>query len=186
MVSVTSLWLPILLAAAFVFVASSIIHMLLTYHRTDYSKVPAEDQVMDALRNFHIPPGDYVIPCPGNRKAMGEPEFVEKLEKGPVAFVTVLPNGKPSMGKSLALWFLYCIVVGVFAAYVAGRALGPGATSGAVFRFAGATAFAGFGLALLQRSIWYNQAWRATLKSVFDALVYAVVMAWTFGWLWPA
>jgi hypothetical protein len=89
------------------------------------------------------------------------------------------------MGLSLTLWFLYCIVMGVFAAYVSGRALGPGAHYLSVFRFAGCTAFAGYALALWQNSIWYKRAWTTTLKSTFDGLVYALLTAGTFGWLWP-
>ena len=185
MVSVMSLWIPILLSAVLVFVVSSIIHMLLPYHRSDFGKVPAEDDVMDALRKFDIAPGEYVIPCPGSPEAMKSPEFIERMTKGPVAFMTVMPSGPPAMGMQLVLWFLYCIVVGIFAAYVAGRALAPGAEYLAVFRFAGTTAFAGYALALLQNSIWYKRAWSTTLKSTFDGLVYALLTAGAFGWLWP-
>ncbi len=186
MVPVLSLWLPILLSAVIVFVASSILHMVFTYHRSDYRKVPAEDEVMEALRRFDIPPGDYMIPCPGSHKEMGTPEFVEKQTKGPVALMTVLPKGRPSMAKDLVQWFVYCIVVGIFAAYVAGRALEPGAHYLAVFRFAGSTAFVGYALALWQNSIWYKRAWSTTLKSTLDGLLYALLTAGTFGWLWPS
>ncbi len=106
MVSIMSLWLPILLSAVIVFVVSSIIHMLLPYHRSDFKKVPSEDEVMDALRKFNIPPGDYVIPRAGSPKEMGTPEFTEKTTKGPVAFMTVMPSGPPSMGGSLVQWFI--------------------------------------------------------------------------------
>ncbi len=186
MVPVMSLWIPILIAAVLVFAASSIIHMVLRYHNSDFGKVPSEDAFMDALRGFDIQPGDYVIPCPDSHKEMGTPEFVEKMGKGPVAFMTVMESGPPSMGKSLALWFLYSIVVGILAAYIAGRALGPGAHYLAVFRFVGATAFVGYSLALLQDSIWYHRAWSSTIKSVVDGFVYALLTAGVFGWLWPA
>ncbi len=186
MVTIPALWLPILLAAVAVFIVSSVIHMLLKYHQSDFSKVEAEDAVMNALRPFRIPPGDYVLPYCGSTKRMNEPDFIEKMNKGPIAFMTVLPNGKPGMATNLVQWFVYCLIVGVFAAYVAGRALEPGAHYLAVFRMAGVTAFAGYGLALLQNSIWYKRNWSSTLKSVFDALVYALVTAGVFGWLWPA
>lgn len=185
MVPVMSLWIPIFLSAVIVFVVSSIIHMLLPYHRTDFGKVPAEDEVMDALRKVGIPPGDYLIPCARSAKEMKAPEFIAKRKRGPVAFLTVTAGGPPSMGKSLALWFLYCIVVAVFAAYIAGRALAPGAPYMAVFRFAGCTAFVGYSLALWQNSIWFKRAWSTTLKSTLDGLVYALMTAGTFGWLWP-
>lgn len=185
MVSLMSLWLPILLSAVLVFAVSSLIHMVLKYHNTDFGKVPNEDQVMDALRPFGIAPGDYVIPHAGSTDAMKTPEFIAKMTKGPVAFVTVLENGPPTMAKSLVQWFVYCIVVGIFAAYIAGHALDPGAEYLPVFRYVGAVAFTGYALALLQNSIWYKRNWAATLKSVLDGLVYALVTAGMFGWLWP-
>ncbi|MDH3216296.1 MAG: hypothetical protein OEN01_08390 [Candidatus Krumholzibacteria bacterium] len=186
MVSLMSLWLPILLSAVFVFLVSSVIHMVLPYHRSDFGKVPDEDQVMDALRKVGIPPGDYVIPCPGSSKEMKSPEFIDKATKGPVAFITVMRSGPPAMGGQLVMWFLFCVVVGILSAYIAGRALGSGAHYLDVFRFAGCTAFVGHAMALLQNSIWYKRAWSSTLKSVFDGLIYGLVTAGTFGWLWPS
>jgi hypothetical protein len=186
MVSVISLWLPILLSAVIVFVVSSIIHMLLTYHRNDFGRVPAEGEVMAALRKFNIPPGDYVLPCAGAPKEMSSPEFIEKSTQGPVAFLTVMQSGPPSMGGSLVMWFLYSILVGIFAAYISGRALGPEAHYLAVFRFVGCSAFLAYAMALLQNSIWYKRNWGATMKSMFDGLVYALLTAGTFGWLWPS
>ncbi|MEJ2238350.1 MAG: hypothetical protein P8X82_08645 [Gemmatimonadales bacterium] len=185
MVSIVSLWLPILLSAVVVFVLSSVIHMVLGYHNTDFGKVPSEDQVMDALRPFNIPPGDYAIPRAGSQKEMGTPEFTEKLNKGPVAFISVMPNGQPSMGKSLTQWFVYCVVVGVFAAYVTSRAVDPNPDYLQVFRFAGCTAFIGYTVALWQNSIWYRRAWSTTIKSTIDGLIYALFTAGVFGWLWP-
>lgn len=186
MVTLMSMWLPILLAAVIVFIASSIIHMLLPYHRSDFGKIPSEDEVMGALGKFNIPPGDYVIPHAGSSENMKSPEFIEKANKGPVAFMTVIENGPPKMGGSLVMWFLYSVLVGIFAAYIAGRALAPGAAYLDVFRFVGTTAFTGYALALLQNSIWYKRSWSATLKSVFDGLIYSFLTAGTFGWLWPS
>ena len=185
MVTVMSLWLPILLAAVIVFVVSSIFHTVLTYHQSDFGKVPAEDDVMDALRKANVPPGDYVMPCPGSKQEMKNPEFIEKMKRGPVAFMTVYPSGPHAMGQSLVLWFVYCLVVGIFAAYISGRALGPGAHYLSVFRFVGATAFLGYTLALWQNTIWFKRKWSTTLKSTIDGLVYALLTAGTFGWLWP-
>lgn len=186
MVPVLPLWLPILLSAVTVFVVSSIIHMLLAYHRTDFGELPSEEQVMDALREAGPSPGEYVLPYAGSAEARKDPRFVEKLNRGPVGLLTVWESGAPSMGKSLGQWFIYCIVVGVFAAYIAGRALGPGADVWAVVRFAGTTAFVGYAVALWQNSIWYRRPWSTTLKQTFDGLVYALATGLVFGWLWPA
>jgi hypothetical protein len=185
MTGLSALWLPILLSAVIVFVVSSIIHTATSWHKSDYPKVPNEDRVMEALRPFAIPPGDYMVPRASSSQEMRSPEFAERLNKGPVLVMTVLPTGPWAMGRNLISWFLYSVVVGVFAAYVAGRALPPGAEYLAVFRFAGATAFLAYSAALWQMSIWYRRAWSTTIKSTIDGLIYGALTAGVFGWLWP-
>lgn len=185
MVPMMSLWLPIVLAAVIVFVASSVFHMVLPHHKGDVKTLPRQDDVASALRPFTIPPGDYMLPHCNSMKEMNAPEFQDKMKKGPVAIMRVLPNGPMSMGPSLTMWFVYCLVVGVFAAYISGRALEPGAHYLEVFRFAGCTAFIGYGLSQVQESIWWHRAWSTTVKNLFDALVYGLLTAGTFGWLWP-
>jgi len=185
MVPIASLWLPILLSAVLVFVASSIIHMFLPYHNSDYGKLAAEDEVMEALRRLNIPPGEYMVPCPGGQAGMRSPEYKEKMQKGPVLLMTVIKSGMPTMGPMLGQWFVYCVLVGTFAAYVSGRALGPGAHYLTVFRFAGCVAFIGYSVALWQRSIWYRQKWSTSLKYTIDGLIFGMLTAGAFGWLWP-
>jgi hypothetical protein len=185
MVSMMSLWMPIVLSAVAVFIVSSVIHMALPYHKSDYAGVPSEDAVMDALRKFNIPPGDYTIPRAASMADMKSPGFTEKWNRGPVAMITVFPPGPMAMGAQLTQWFVYSLVAGVFAAYVTSRAVVPGGPYLEVFRFAGVTAFACYGVALWQDSIWYKRKWSTTLKSTFDALLYAAVTAGVFGWLWP-
>jgi hypothetical protein len=186
MVSLTALWLPILLAAVFVFIASSIIHMVLRYHSSDFRKLPDEDRAMDVLRPLNIPPGEYVFPYAGSAKAMSDPAYQERYRQGPVAFVNVLPNELKGMGRSLVLWFLYSLLVGVFAAYLASHTVPAGAHYLTVFRIVGTAAFLGYAVALWQASIWYSRAWSTTLRNTIDGLIYALLTAGTFGWLWPA
>jgi hypothetical protein len=185
MTGLSALVVPILLSAVVVFVASSVIHMLLAWHHSDYPKLPNEDAVRDALRPLAIPPGDYMVPRPSSTQDMRSPEFAEKMKQGPVLIFTVRPNGPFSMRRNLILWFLYCVVVGLFAAYIAGRSLPPGAPYPRVFQLVGAAAFVGYALALWQMSIWYHRAWSTTTKSSVDGLIYALLTAGTFGWLWP-
>jgi hypothetical protein len=185
MVGIFSLWLPILLSAVIVFVVSSIIHMASPWHKNDYPRIPNEDQVRSALRPLAIPPGDYMIPRPASRDDLRSPEFAQKVEQGPNIIMTVLPNGPFSMKRNLILWFLYAVVVSVFAAYIAGRALTAGSPYLTVFRFVGATAFIGYSVALWQMSIWYRRSWSITTKATIDGLIYALLTAGTFGWLWP-
>ena len=185
MVSLMSLWLPILLSAVFVFIVSSIIHMMLPYHKSDFKKLPKEDEVMDALRGFNIPEGDYFMPNACEKGGMKNKEIQDKFAKGPVAMMTVMKSGSPNMASSLILWFFYSIVVSILAAYVTTIALPPNAHYMVVFRYISSTAFIGYSIALLQNSIWYNRNWGATIKSMFDGLIYALLTAGTFGWLWP-
>lgn len=185
MTALHSLWLPILLSSVFVFVLSSLIHMATPWHKSDYVAVPNQDKVMDALRPFAIPPGDYMLPRPADMSEMRSQAFLDKLKKGPVVVLTVQPNGMMSVGRSMVLWFLYLVVVSVFSAYVAGRALPPGARYLSVFRFAGVTAFAGYSLAIWQMTIWYRRSLGTTVKATIDGLLFALLTAGTFGWLWP-
>lgn len=181
----TTLWLPIVLSAVFVFVVSSIIHMALKYHKNDMKRLPDEQGVMDALRKFQIPPGDYFMPMGSSTKDCNTPEFKEKLKQGPVAFMTVFPNGELGMGKSLVLWFIYSLVVSIFAAYITFHAVPAGGNYLQVFRFAGCSAFMAYSFALAQGAIWYGRDCGATMRSMFDGLIYGLVTAGVFGWLWP-
>jgi hypothetical protein len=185
MTGLTMLWLPILAAGVLVFVASSVIHMISPWHRSDYPKMPREHEVMDALRPFSIPPGDYFMPRPSGREEMRSPEFAERMAKGPVVVMTVFPQTQMSIGRNLVMWFAYTVVVGVLAAYVAGRALPPGARSLQVFQLAAVTAFIGYSLALWQMSIWYRRSWTTTIKATVDGLIYGLLTGGVFGWLWP-
>ena len=185
MTSLSALWLPILLSSVIVFVASSVIHMALPWHKSDYPQMPNEDKVLEALRPFNIPPGDYMIPRAPDMAAMRSPEFIDKLKKGPVLVATVFPNGPGSMGRNLALWFVFSVAVGTFAAYVAGRALPVGANYLSVFRFIGVMAFVGYSMAQMHESIWWGRRWSWTIRNMLDGLLYGLLTGGTFGWLWP-
>jgi hypothetical protein len=183
MTTLAALWLPILLSAVFVFVASSLIHMVLQYHKRDYAKLGNEDAVLAALRQLGVAPGQYMFPCAGSMKEFGTPEMQAKFAQGPVGTLIVRAPGSISMGKSLGQWFVFCIVVSVFVAYLTGRARAPGADD--VFRFAAAVAMLGYGFSSVCDSIWKGVAWSTTAKFLLDGLIYAVVTGATFAWLWP-
>ncbi|MGA8265414.1 MAG: hypothetical protein WB779_13305 [Ignavibacteriaceae bacterium] len=185
MVSIVSLWLPILLSAVVVFIVSAIVHTVLGYHNSDFGKLPEQDKFRDAVRPLNLAPGDYMVPnC--DPKERREESFKTKLKEGPVVIMTVHPNREFTMGGSLVQWFIYCIVVSIFAAYIAGHALPAGANYLSVFRFAGCTAFVSYSLGVIQQSIWFKTSWSTTFKNVFDGLVYGLLTAGVFGWLWPA
>jgi len=186
MTGMSALWLPILLSAGAVFIASSVIHMVLSsWHKTDFAKVPDEPRFREAVGALKIPPGDYYVPYAGSMDEMKTPEFAAKQDQGPVMIFTVMPPGKVTMGKYLVQWFIFSVVISMLTAYVTSRALPPAAPYLRVFQIAGATAFIGYTAAMWPQSIWYHRAWRTTIKSTIDGLIYGLLTAGVFGWLWP-
>ena len=185
MVDIISLWLPILLSAVFVFILSSLIHMVFGYHTNDYKKLPNEEGIAEILRKSSVPDGSYMLPRAASMKEFGTPEHQAKIKKGPNGVFTIWGGTTPSMAGPMIQWFFFSILIGILAAYITGRALEPGAHYLAVFRFAGATTFIAYAMGSWPESIWYKRPWSTTLKNTFDALLYALVTAGTFGWLWP-
>ena len=178
-------WLPILLSAVFVFIASSILHMVIPLHKGDYRKLPGEEHLMEAMRKEGVARGTYMFPMSASMKDCGSPEMIEKFKLGPVGHVTILPSGPPAMGKTLFIWFLYTILISFFVAYVGTLALAPGAEYSRVFRVTATVAFLGYGTGCMVDSIWKGVMWKTTVKFIFDGVVYALLTAGTFGWLWP-
>lgn len=186
MTSLAALWLPILLSAVFVFVASSLVHMVLQWHNGDYQKLPDEGKVLDALRGSRIAAGQYMFPSCGSMKEMGSPEMLAKFQQGPVGVMVLRGSGMPNMGKALGQWFLLCLVIGVLVAYVGGLSMAPGAVFAHVFRVTSATALLGYAFSSVTDSIWKGITWSTTARFVVDGTVYALITGATFGWLWPA
>lgn len=185
MVSLAQLWLPILLSAVGVFIASSIVHMALQFwHSPDYHPVPNEDEVRAALRKHSPAPGMYILPyCkPADMK---KPEFQEKMKQGPVGFLILRPNGLWNMGKNLGQWFAFCLLVALFAGYIGSATLAAGSAGGQVLRVVATAAFMGFGFGALPMAIWWGQPWTAAAKDVVDGLIYGLVTGAVFMWLWP-
>jgi hypothetical protein len=185
MVSLGSLWLPVLLSAVLVFVTSALVHMVFKYHNKDYSRMPNEDGVRAAIRSGSPGPAQYIIPYCSEMKQMESPEMKQKYAEGPVAVLNVMRSEVPSMGKSLTQWFIFTLVVSFFIAYIAGHAIPAGTPYLEVFRVVGAIGFLAYAAGQVQQSIWWGKPWRNTWKDVLDGLLYGLVTAGTFGWLWP-
>jgi hypothetical protein len=185
MSALCALWLPILLATVAVYVASSIIHMATPWHKGDYKGVADQESFMAALRPFALTPGDYMTPRPASMADMRSPEYKALHRLGPVLFFTVRPSGVMRIGPQLVQWILYSLVVSVFAGYVASSVLPIGTGYLRVFQIVGTTAFLGYAGALVQQSIWYGRSWSMTIRTMLDGLLYALLTAGVFGWLWP-
>jgi hypothetical protein len=185
MVSLGSLWLPIILASVLVFITSSIVHMVLRYHHRDYTKLPNEDAVRAAIRSANPSPAQYIIPyCPGP-KEMQTPEMKQKYVEGPLVVMNVLRPGIPGMGKNLAQWLVFTLVVSLLIALAAARTIPPGTRYLDVFRPVAVIGFLAYAMGQLPAAIWMGKPWKIAAKEVFDGLLYGLVTAGTFGWLWP-
>jgi hypothetical protein len=183
MVELTSLWLPVLLSTVFVFFASFILNMVLPFHRADYDKLDGEDSILDSLRVQNTGAGNYLLPhcvTPEQRKSK---ENQAKLERGPIVFMTVIPN--VAMGKNLAQWIVQSLVLGVLVAYLASHTLDAGADYREVFRVVGTASFLGYAGSEASNAIWMGRKWSTTGRYIVDGLIYALLTAGTFGWLWP-
>jgi hypothetical protein len=185
MVPLGALWLPIVLSAVLVFIASSIIHMVLKYHNKDYTRLPNEDAVRAAIRAGNPPPGQYVIPYCTDMKEMEKPEVKQKYIEGPVGVLNLLRPGLPNMGKNLSQWFVVILVISIFIAYIAAHSIPAGARYLEVFRVIGAVGFLAYAAGQLPAAIWMGKPWKVAWKEAFDGLVYGLVTAGTFGWFWP-
>jgi hypothetical protein len=183
MTFIADLWLPILLSAVLVFAVSSVIHMGPFWHRSEFPPLGEQDRIQDALRPFGIAPGEYMLPRPKNMKDCDKPEFVEKLTRGPVMLLTVIPNGRMSMGRPLAQWFVYTVFVSALAAYVVHATVAADAPYLEVFRVAGTVAFAAYAVGLWQSSIWFHRPWSSTIKHTLDGFIYGCLTGGAFGWL---
>jgi hypothetical protein len=186
MIPLVALWLPILVAAVAVFVASSIVHMALPMHKGDYQRLPHEDELLDAMRKAGLARGHYMFPCPTSMKDMGSPEMQAKFQRGPVGSVVVRPAGGYRMGAALGQWFVFCVVVSTLVAYAAGLHLPAGAPGSSVARITSVVALCGYAFSSVCDSIWKGVSWSITAKFVVDGALYAAVTAGVFAWLWPA
>ncbi len=185
MVALSDLVLPILLSAVFIFIVSSILHMVIPHHSSDYGKLPDEDGVLKNLRDAKLTQGAYMFPCAPSMKEMGSPEMQERYRQGPVGYMTVLPNGPPAIGKSLGWWFLYTLIVSFFVAYLGSLSIQPGAEFSYVFRITATISILAYCVAYMVDSIWKGVSWSVTFKFMFDGLLYSLTTAATFGWRWP-
>jgi len=184
MVPLHTLWLPVLLASVLVFVASSLIHMVVKWHNTDYLQLPNEEEVRAAIRKGSPGPGQYILPhC--HMEDMGKPEVQQKYEEGPLGLLTLQANGRPRLARSLVGWFLFNLLLSAAVAIILGHTSGPGASHRHVFKVAAAITFLVHAGGSCPAAIWMGKPWRIVAKEAVDGLVYGLVVGAAFGWLWP-
>jgi len=185
-VSLSELWLAILVAGSLCWIASAVIHMLLKYHNADYASLANEDEVSELLRAKSLVPALYNLPYCADMQEMGSEAMQKKFNDGPVAMITVMPNGMPAMGKLLTQQILFFIFGSLLIGYLATISVLSSADFMTVFRQVFIASFLAYGWAQIPYSIWLGQPWSNCIRYLIDALIYAVVSACAFALLWPA
>lgn len=186
MIDWSDLLLPAALSSALVFLASSLIHMAIQWHRSEYGTLPNEDEVRAALGKSRPAPGKYVLPFCKDGKEMGTPEMARKFEEGPNVVMFVRENGAVRLGPFLGKWLAYTLVVSLAVGYLARATLVPGAEYSQVFQVVGVAAWLAYAWAIPSDSIWIGKTWSSTALYMLDGLIYASLTAGAFAWLWPA
>jgi len=184
-ISLVQLWLPILVAAVCVFVVSSLVHMVFKWHLPDYRGFDNEDEVLAAIRKGNPTPGIHMLPFCKDMKDLAKPEMLAKFREGPTGKFILRAGAEPGMGKPLLQWFVLCLVVSVFCAYLGAHTLAAGSAFALVFRVIGTAAFMAYGFGAFIQGIWWGQPWGAVAKDALDGILYALATAAAFAWLWP-
>ena len=179
------LWLPVLATAIAVFVASSLIHMVIQWHKSDYRKLLNEDAVRDAIRAGSPAPGQYFLPYCAEMKDMQNPAMQQKFAEGPIGFLTVKRNGPPAMGASLVNWFLYVLVISAISGAIAMRVFGAWGNASGAGHLVGLVSFLTYTGGSVQMGIWMGKPWGSVAKDALDGLIYGAIGMAVFTFLWP-
>ncbi|MFK7759798.1 MAG: hypothetical protein AB8C13_07625 [Phycisphaerales bacterium] len=184
MISIVELWLPILVSAVAVFFASSIIWMILPYHKKDIRFMPSEDEFSKAIDQLNIEPGLYMYPNCADPKEMKSDAFVAKWKSGPWGTITVM-GSPPNFAKNLLKTFVSYLAITAMCGYLASMSLSAGADSMMVFRFVGTAAILGFCMGSFAGDFFLGKPARFIFTSFIDGLIFAFITAGVFCIMWP-
>jgi len=181
--SITALWLPIVVSTIAVFILSSLINMMLPWHKKDFAPLPSEDALLDAFRTAGVQPGDYMMPYASGMEDMRSEAHKQKVLRGPVVIMSVMQRKSLSMTPFLVGWLIFVFLVSVLAACMAvvGAPVGGAHT---IFHVVGLFTWSAYAFALWPLAIWYGRSTRVTLTATLDGLIYAVATGLIFVWLW--
>ena len=190
----THLWLPIVVSAAAVWIASALAWMLIGHHKGDWKEVPNEAEFIATIKRMGIAPGSYGFPEFRRLEGMSKDEKQAKwdeMQKSPIGLLRVW--GTISMGRSMLLTFVVFLVVSVLIGYLGWSALPHGtASDGARPEFAktmqvlGTAGILAYCFAGLPNDIWFQRSLREIVTSLIDGVVFGLITGAVFAWLWPA
>lgn len=187
----TSLWLPILLSTAAVWLASMILGMALPHHKQDFIAIPeaqgGEDGFMDDLCKRGIKPGNYLFPDFRSREAMNSPKVQKALNEGPSGHL-IIWKAPLTMADKMVGTFIVYLVATTLIAYLATVALPPvlGPTPSAkVFQIVTTAGVLTYCFSFIPSAIWWGSYKRTIVANIIDGLIYAAITGAIFAWRWP-
>ena len=180
----TPLWLPILLSAVVVWVASAIVWMALPHHKRDFIALPDEDGFMEHVRKSGLGPGNYVFPDFRGRDAMKSEKVCKALESGPVGHLSLWPTPLTMGGKMVATFVVF-LVVSTLIAYLTRVALPGAAPFGKVFQVATTAGVLAYCFSFIPNAVWFGAYRRTIVAGIVDGVVYGVITGAIFAWRWP-
>lgn len=181
----SQLWMPIVVSGFIVFALSALAWTVMPHHKKDFTGLPNAEAVQSLMRQNPPSPGQYAVPWVSDMRGLEDPKVKEMMMQGPRAYITVVPNGMPSMGPMMVQSLVFYLIVSTLVAYVSWHALPAGADYLEVFRIAGTTASMSYILATVPDSIWFGRPWGNFGRQAMDGLIFGLATAGVFGWLWP-
>jgi hypothetical protein len=178
------LWLPIIVSAVVVFVASFLVWVVLPHHKRDVKALPDEKALTDHLQQLNLAPGVYLWPNCAGADPKSE-EFKGRCEAGPWGSLNIR-GSKPKFELNLVLVFVFYLVVSVFVGYITMHARPAGSAFSPVFQVAGATAILGYCAGSIPGAIFFGKPGRFVVTELIDNLAYGLLTGIVFAWLWPA
>jgi hypothetical protein len=184
----SELWLPVLLSSLACLAISAIVWGVLPLHVREHRRLPAEPELLDALRRQMPAPGIYSFPYSGTCGVSAtRADVVANLQRGPVGFLVIGRTGARRALVPLAQYFVFFAIVAMLTAYVASIAgLKDGAPFLRVFRLVAIVSSMALTLGSAPLSIWFSRPWKSWLLHCADGLACGLAMGTVFGWLWPA
>ena len=175
-----NLWLPVLLTAIALFIASSVCWTVLPHHENDFEKADSEDELMSSIRQLNLKPGKYMFPFMKHSE-QSQQEMIDKYTAGPRG--TLVLWDMPNMGRNLGLTFVFFLLIAIVTAYIGWEALGADAGFLKVFQIIGALSVLVHCSSGQLNAIWFP---RKTSMDFVDGIAYGIITGLIFALLWPA
>lgn len=180
--TVFDLWLPILLAGLATHIASTIAWTVLPHHKPEWKPLPAEDDLLDLLDAKQVTAAQYLFPYCDDQKQMASAEYKEKVLTRCRGMLILWPT-PPNMAMQILKTLAYFLVAAFLIGYIASIAFPAGETDKAdIFALVFTAGLLCYALSPFPAVFWFRQYFA---MNIVDGVVYALLTAALFTWLWP-